>query len=404
MNNLDYINIYIKLIPYLMISAILVFSITPFIGKLANWRKIIDLPANLRILGDRSTTQRLHKTAKLKLGGLGLIIIFILMFMSLGIIDKQIFGILVGVGILTIVGFLDDKYELSPKYQLLGQIVAAIVVVMTGTTIQEIDILDLNVNLVSSTIPIKIFNLVFIFSFPSSIVTVIWIVTIINAFNWMCGIDALGESIAVIISIAIGIISIETTNHPEIAIIMFILAGSILGFIPYNFPPSKILGGSISDFNLGFLLATMSILSEAKLSTSVVLLIIPIFDMLYVLIKRMIKHRILNPIRLLGISGNIHLHHRIINYGLTKKATLYVEIFLFSTITLIALLLEEVGKRYSEQYYYIYLIIITILVTTLLSILFWYKKNRSIKEKKKKILPKRAEIIKDIPPEERYKY
>ncbi len=395
--NSDILNYYKNFVPYLLIAFIGSFLITPLVAKLAQTIKAVDLPANLRSRTDTSKEQRIHRVPKLRLGGIGVILAFIVAILIKGNLEYEVIGILLGAGVLFIVGFLDDKYEISARYQLIAQIMAATIVVIAGVSITLVDVFGFNLQLNAYSQELfSIGNFAYTFVFPADLITIFWIVALINAVNWMCGIDALGESITIITALAIAFISVETGNT-TVALLAFILVGSVAGFFPYNFPPSKILGGTIADANYGFLLSTLAILSEAKMTTSLLLLVIPILDMVYVLLRRIMENKVYNPLKLLSISGSIHLHHRLMRYGFGKKTTLYLEIAFFSILAIIAVLFESVG----QNFFYIHLIIIGLLFVFVLMQIISLRKEKEQEKKKKKPV---ARIIKDLSPEEKYKY
>jgi|GEM_PF-393666 len=391
------LNDYIPLLPYILVAMISVFLITPLIGYFAKKVGVIDLPAHMRSRFDNTKAQRLHTVPKPRLGGLAIIIVVIVLSLAAGLIKNEFVGILIGVLILTISGFLDDKYELSPKIQMLFQIIAAFIVVISGIRIDSIDLLGFHLNLDSFEIPL-LFDLKLIM--PGDIFTILWIVSLINAFNWVCGIDALGESVSTITAITIGFISVNhAAPQAAVALMCFILAGAIIGFIPYNFPKAKILSGTIGDINFGFLLSSLAILSKAKFSTTFLLLILPIVDMIYVLLRRIIEFKTINPLKLIAISGRIHLHHRLIDMGFSIKMTLYFEITLFFIFALMAFYFEDIGTETDL----IWLFALTVIIMLIFS-LSTFIHNRLQYWKKKKLKVKRGKIIKNLPPEEKYKY
>lgn len=401
MDEFEFLKQYFPILPFFFAGIVLVFLITPFIAKLSAWLEIFDLPASMRRRTDSTKDQRLHHDAKLKLGGVGTMAVFIILTILSGAANGSIIGILIGSGILIVAGFLDDKYELPPWAQLAFNFAAAFCAVTGGITIRGIDILDITLNFDISTIPLQIGPLVHTYIFPADFITIFWIVGMINAVNWMCGIDALGESISIIAAITIGLIAMRI-GYPQITMVAFILAGCVLGFVPYNFPPSKIFSGSAGDYNFGFLLATLSIFDRdsndgAKLAITIMLLIIPIVDMIYVLINRFITYKVFNPLKLLSISGRIHLHHRIIDMGFTMKQTLYFEITFFLIFALITYYIS--GFRFDL------LIVFAIMVAVLVIFAIIAFINKGIQKKKEaaKKVPQ-AKIIEAVAPEERYKY
>lgn len=394
---MEIISLYKNIAIYFSVAFLIALVITPMVAKFAKTINAVDLPAYMRSRVDKTKAQRLHTTTKLRLGGMAIIIAFIITNLISNQTNTQIIGLLIGALILSIFGFLDDKFELSPKLQLLSHIIAASIAIIAGVRFTEIDIAGIYINLSSIQFELlTIFDNTFKIILPGDIFTMIWILVLINAVNWMCGIDALGESISIIMSIALVLIGVKTGNS-EIAITSAILAGSIIGFLPYNFPPSKILGGTIGDVNFGYLLSTLAIMSEAKLSTTLLLLCIPILDMIYVLFRRILEHKVINPIKLLGISGRIHLHHRILNTGFDPKYTLYIEISFFIILTVIALYFENIGIDRP----YIHIIIISLLSTF---VIISYLRKFMSNSKKKRIQTKKAKVVRKLTPEEKYKY
>ena len=162
-----------------------------------------------------------------------------------------------------------------------------------------------------------------IFAIP---VTIFWIVGITNAVNLIDGLDGLAagvSSIAAITMLAVGLL----TNEIMVAIIMAALAGSCIGFLPYNFNPAKIFMGDTGALFLGFMLATMSIQGFFKFYAVIsfvvpfLILGLPIFDTAFAFIRRIAHGQ--SPMH----ADRSHIHHRLIDMGLNQKqavATLYV--------------------------------------------------------------------------------
>lgn len=394
---------YITIIPYAIAAFIGVLILTPLIGKLGERLGVIDLPANLRKRGDRTKEQRLHTKPKVRLGGLAVMIIFIAVVLLSGRLNTQLIGIIIGNIILIVAGYIDDRYELSPKFQLLFQVIAAAIVVIAGTSIKEVRFSGINLNFATSVTPIEILGYIYNFTFPADILTIFWIVTMINALNWMCGIDALGEMVSIIASLTLGILAMKYGFH-EITAISFILAASIAGFLPYNFPPSRILGGTIGEANYGLILASLAIFpgdqpSGAKFGIALIILILPLADMFYVLIRRMIIYKTINPFKLLSISGAIHLHHRLLNMGLSVKKTLFIEVAIFSAFALTTFLISE------DKFRLDFLIIISVIVAVMICFAIGaFVQNRIQFFKSRQPKAKVGKIIENETPEEKYKY
>jgi UDP-GlcNAc:undecaprenyl-phosphate GlcNAc-1-phosphate transferase len=226
-----------------------------------------------------------------------------------GFVSKEFWGLIVGGIIITVVGFLDDIYQLSPKIRIFFQLLAALIVVFSGTTIEWVSWPWANAGLV---------NVGSIGSF----ITVIWIVGLTNAVNFIDGLDGLATGVASIASLSFMVISF-IFGPPVIVVLAAALAGSCLGFLPHNFNPAKIFMGDTGSTFLGFTLAVISIQGLTKSYTMVTVIVgaivlgLPIFDTSFAIIRRLSKRQSIY----LGDRG--HLHHRLVDKGIShKKAVL----------------------------------------------------------------------------------
>ena len=326
---------YLNILPVFLFTLSFALLLTPIVGYIAKKYQFIDLPQNLRKRTDKTLQQRIHKTVKLRLGGLSVLIPFVIL--TLGMLDHnyKIMGLILGLVVLIIGGVIDDKYELSAKKQMLVQLVASIIVVLSGVTINQIDLLGatFNFNNFASDINFGLFTYHFIF--PGDFLTIFWILIIINAINWMSGIDAIGEITTFITAFTTMLLSVKA-GQPEMAMLSGILAAGLLGFIPYNFPPSKIMSGTAGTTGYGFILAVLAIISGSKITSAITLLSIPLLDMVWVMVYRFIKLKDEPFLKRPFIGGNVHLHHRLMALGLTTIQTLYLETSLIGLISLIA--------------------------------------------------------------------
>lgn len=398
---------YINMLPYALLAFLAAVILTPIIGVIAEKFDFVDLPATMRKRTDKTISQRLHDNVKPRLGALAVIIPFMIIAVGTVHMSTQMSGMFVGLAILTIVGILDDKYELSGKVQLLFQLIAAVIVVITGSTITGISVAGLDLDFVASSTAINFGSFVYYMNLPADIITVIWILLIVNALNWVCGIDALGEGMAIIAALVMSILSVRF-GALDLAFIPFVLAFGILGFILYNYPPSKIIGGTVGH-GYGFIIAVLSIMISSvatagngpKLTTSIIILSIPILDMIWVLINRMKENKTINIFKLLSISGRVHLHHRLMAAGLTTKQTLYVETSAMAIIAVVAFYFGDFNNALTTG----------LIVIALILILFTFISIRNRAVSRTKIVKKSKEpedppaIVDTGPsPEERYAY
>ncbi len=334
---------YFPLLPLFFWAFIIAFVSTPIFGKFAKMVKAIDLPAAQRKRDDKTSLQRLHKIAKPRLGGLAIVIGFILVALIYAPHTPFLFSLLFGVLILTIVGVLDDIFEVPGKVQFLVQFIAAAVVVVGGTTIPSIQVAGLNFNFDLWNTTINFFNFTYNFIFPADIITIFWILTLINALNWVGGIDALEESVSFIASITLMFLGVKTGNM-EVAMLSMALSGAIAGFIPFNFPPSKVFSGTAGDTVLGFSIAVLSIAGGGKISAAILILILPIIDMMWVLFGRLRRNHIKNPFDILAISDRTHLHHRLLDFGLSDKHVLFLESTAIAILSTLSFYLSDLSR------------------------------------------------------------
>lgn len=259
----------------------------------------------------------MHSKPIPRMGGIaivfGFMFTFIFVIRYITILDwKQIIGILSGALIIFLLGFFDDIYELNAKLKFIIQILAASIVAFCGIRVHFI------------SIPFIVDNPMFLdaLSIP---LTIIWIVGVTNAVNLIDGLDGLAAGVSSIASLSLMVLSIHS-GYPVAVLLTATLAGSCLGFLPYNFNPASIFMGDTGSTFLGFVLAVTSILGLLKgytLATifiAVLILALPIFDTAFAIIRRALSGKpIMSPDR-----G--HLHHRLVDNGYSHKGaviTLY---------------------------------------------------------------------------------
>lgn len=229
----------------------------------------------------------------------------------------QFAGLVIGATVITIVGLLDDIYDVSPRIRIVFQVLSALIVIYTGTAITSISVPFIEAGKIE-------------FGIFSNIITLFWIVGITNAVNFLDGLDGLAAGIASIASLVLMAIAI-LFGDPIVAGIAIVLtaslSGACLGFLPHNFNPATIFMGDTGSTFLGFSLAVISIQTMLKTYTAltlivaVIVLALPIFDTVFAVIRRTMNKQ---PIHI-GDRG--HLHHRLVDRGLShKKAviTLYI--------------------------------------------------------------------------------
>lgn len=321
-----------------LLAFITAFVITPYTIRLAKKVGAIDMPEKRRI----------NDTPIPRLGGLAVIAGFLVSSLYLVIamnIEKKIIlqgqeqyylkliGFLLGIVVLGIFCYIDDIKGLPAIVKLIGQIVAAFIVVSFGIKIDETNIEFIDKILES--------NEIFVY-----ILTIGWIVGITNAINLIDGLDGLSSGITLISCLSL-IIIFSLNSSPIIAIVLTTaLAGAIVGFLPYNFNPAKTFIGDTGAQFLGFSLAIISILGIAKTYTAIVIvapliiLAVPICDTLFAIIRRIIKGKSLKAI---FSPDTGHLHHKLMNKGYTQKQAVLLLYGISATLGMFAIILLESG-------------------------------------------------------------
>lgn len=323
-----------------VVALFLSFLATPLVIKLSQKIGIIDDPTK------SSHPKVIHTYPVPRGGGMAIffgIIVSVLIFLP---IDKHLLGIILGATFLTLIGVLDDKYNLNPYLRLFLGFVAASFPIAAGIGIAFISnpfngILDLSS-------PQIIFNFlgeersIWILS---DIFAMVWIVFLMNILNMGAkGVDGQLPGVVVIASLVVALLSLkfsaDITQWPVI-VLAGVTAGAFLGFLPWNFYPQKIMPGYSGSTLAGYLLGVMSILSTSKVGTLIVVLGIPLVDTGYTIVRRVMAGK--SPVW--GDRG--HLHHRLLDYGLSKRqvAVLY---WVFSGICgIMALYLNSSAKLYT---------------------------------------------------------
>lgn len=321
------------------LAFIITFLLTPWFARLAHTIGAVDLPVSKRKITEKNFSSRMNEGLKPRLGGLS---VFIAVLIAIMVFAEDLVigtGIIAGLFVVTFIGFLDDKYEISGKIQLLFQLLAGVLIVISGTSIPEnISFLGTELDLNMFTEQVSIGDFSYLFIFPSHILTILWIVGIINVINWIGGVDGLNISVSSIIGFTIMLFALSVSNIP-LAIFIAIFLGANMGLLPYNYNPSRIIPGTISEYINGFLLAVFALMGSTGWTVTAVIFALPVVDAMLVVFLRLRSHPeiLKNPLKILSISDTNHLHHRLMSAGYSRKAVMYIEIAIISIICTIAL-------------------------------------------------------------------
>ncbi len=281
------------------------FAITLVATPFAKWLSIkwgaIDYPK------DRGV----HKKAMPRMGGIAIVLGFVLTVLMVYHYDKsmngrQLAGFLTGALLIAGLGMLDDIKNLPAKLKFCVQILAALIVIFSGVRIQVV-LWPVTAALQKFSVPI----------------TLVWIVGLTNAVNLIDGLDGLAAGVSSIAALSLMVLCIMTGSTTAVALTAA-LAGACLGFLPRNFNPAEIFMGDTGSTFLGFVLAVTSILGVFKgyallaLIVSVLCVGLPVFDTIFAMLRRMAKHQ---PIMQ---ADRGHLHHRLIDRGFSQRQAVLI--------------------------------------------------------------------------------
>ncbi|MFC1810259.1 glycosyltransferase family 4 protein [Patescibacteria group bacterium] len=253
-------------------------------------------------------------------GGLVFIVVFITATLLFVDIDARVLGVLIGALMIAGVSFIDDLRGLNPWIRLFVQLLGALTVVISGIGIESISnpfgdpiILDqfkLNIPFGDSILTITLL---------ADLFTIFWIVLIVNTMNFLDGLNGLVSGVSFIAVLTLFVLSIGEHNivdQSTVATLTIIVAMTALAFWFFDFHPAKILMGDTGSMFLGFIIAVFAIFAGGKIATAFLVLGFPILDAFWVITRRIVQGR--SPMK-----GDLkHLHHRLIEVGLTERKAL----------------------------------------------------------------------------------
>jgi UDP-GlcNAc:undecaprenyl-phosphate GlcNAc-1-phosphate transferase len=327
-----------------LIALIVAFSLTPAASRLSKTWGVEAEPGG----------RRRHKVPIPKLGGLPITIAFLAGVAAIYLIMPpsgddalRLRGVVLGTLVVFIGGLVDDFRELPPWAQFVIQLAGA------GIAIGHIVFIEVFTNPING-------NPIWIESFPLVIViTILWIVGLINTVNWLDGLDGLAVGVGTIAAMLFAWHSYRL-GQEAVAAFPLALAGALIGFLPYNFAPARIFLGSAGAYVLGYNLATLAILSPAKIATALLVLAVPILDGIWRVTDRVRTGR--SPFY--GDRG--HLHFRLADEKVPTRV-IVISYYVFSlAFGLVAIFATGLAK----------LIILAVLGVFVLLFLMWFSLRR----------------------------
>ncbi len=274
--------------------------------------------------------RKIHGKPMPFLGGLGIAVVIIGSVVCIqlfqpvllkGLHFGQLFGYLLGIGILVIGGMIDDRHPLPPRWQIVFPILAALSVIISGTGIVQVTRLAGHggLSLVWWQQAIHLGSWSVVLSLPSDLFTFVWLLLATYATKVQDGLDGLVTGITVIGAGLVGALSLSFLFfQPSIAILAALIGGAFLGFLPHNMNPAKQFLGEGGSTLAGFSLGVLAILSSVKIAIALAVLAIPMADVMVVIIGRLRR----------GVPwyrGDMtHLHFRLLRTGMSHRKTVFL--------------------------------------------------------------------------------
>ena len=313
------------ILAFFIISLSISIVVTPYIKKVGRWIRALDYPDERKI----------HNGVIPRCGGLAVYLGFFLPFLLLLFHrtavtellpwNRMVFGFWAGSSLILLVGLWDDIRGLRASTKFVLQIMVAILAWWSGFQIDSIFLPYLG------SVELALLG------FP---VTVFWFVMVINAINFMDGLDGLATGIALFASIILTVVSLLRNNYLA-ALIFASFCGALLGFLRYNFNPASIFLGDSGSYFIGFVLAALGLGTLQKSSVTVAILIpvvalgLPLMDMILAAIRRFLYGaKIFAPDR-------EHLHHQLLRLGYTPRRATLMLFVITAALGLLALLIEN---------------------------------------------------------------
>ena len=279
-------------------AALMAFAATPIVRVIAYKIGAVDIPEDNR---------RMHKVPIPRLGGLAIAFSFVISVFLFYDISNTTLGMIIGAFIIILIGIVDDVYRIRAAFKFAAQLVAAGIAVSQGVVVQQVNIFGEWIHFGYFAIPI----------------TILWIVGLTNAVNWIDGLDGLSCGISTISALSLLAVTILIGEF-RIAVLIAILAGACIGFLPFNKNPAKIFIGDTGAMFLGFVLSIVSIQGVFKVHAVVTFIIpflilgVPIFDTIFSMLRRIFTGTA--PWK----PDKGHLHHRLIDMGFNQKQSVRI--------------------------------------------------------------------------------
>ena len=241
----------------------------------------------------------------------------------------ELSGLAIGSTVMLMVGILDDRFGIRGRQKLFGQFVATTILIIFGYHFDKI-------TLGSYTVEFDVFSVLFVYA---------WVLAAVNSVNLLDGADGIAATIGIVMSVSLCLMAIYLGQMVN-AIVAIAIAGGLVGFLRYNFPPAKVYLGDTGSMLIGFVLSALAIRCTFKQTSAfaffapLALLAIPFIDTAAAIIRRRLTGRSIFAV------DRGHLHHSLMKFGYSPRVSLlWVLLLCLTTATggVLSLIHEQVG-------------------------------------------------------------
>jgi UDP-GlcNAc:undecaprenyl-phosphate GlcNAc-1-phosphate transferase len=335
MNELNF-SPYISVLPNIFITFFIGLLLTPLLRIIGLKFGFATKPKSESDPNERGLETKHHTKTTPRLGEFAMLIpLLTLMWGELNL-TTQIFGIVLAIVTVGIMGAFDSKYHLSEFVKLYILTISSILVIFTGTYIDFQSLVGFNLPDIVINNPVISSQI----SLLDILITLAWLIVVPTALSYVGGIDGLAEGTSAIAILILLLLGIRTGDTLTIVIASLSLGG-LLGLIPYNFYPAVIYSEHLI---YGYLIAILAIITQGKIPTAILLLAIPLIDFVYVALNRIKKYyRENNKFNLkrlltyLGTGDRTHLHHKMMELGLSPVQISLIQYVGYTFLGFIAL-------------------------------------------------------------------
>jgi UDP-GlcNAc:undecaprenyl-phosphate GlcNAc-1-phosphate transferase len=292
-----------NILPWFLFAFVLSLVATKVTARLATNAGIVDRPTDPR---------KVHTKPIPLLGGAAIFvsIAFVVLLLLANtdaltggeITIRHYLGFLLGGLVLMIGGYFDDRYNLPPRYAFISPVIAAFVAITFGIEVEKL------------TNPFG--GVIYLSPVQSDVLVFVWLLVVMYTTKFLDGLDGLAAGVTAIGSLMVMLLALSAAYfQPDVALLAAIALGALLGFLVWNFYPASVFLGEGGSTFVGYLLGTLAVISGGKLATALLVLGIPLFDAIWVVLRRMKRGGLAAAAK----GDRKHLHHRLLDLGWSQR-------------------------------------------------------------------------------------